>query len=329
MGSAPLNSRLQLLLSKQNPDGGWGHYAGQTSWLEPTIYGAFALWGEQRAAADRALALVRRWQRPDGAFRPCLAIDEPHWATSLALMAMQSEARGAGQSSPSKDEAQARAAMWLLGIKGAEGGWLNSLLKRFVTMPAEQNEELHGWPWRPGTSSWIEPTAHALVALKRAGVAAQGRIVMGEQMILERRCEDLGWNYGNRRVYGVAVPSYPETTALALLGLQGRREAGASRERARRFWNGGPRGMGRAWLGIAMQSHGWMPGVDFDEALPLGGDLTLTALEAVALQPAAVRRHFSISLTGSSTSSLTGSSTTSPAGSSTSWMTDSLAGGRP
>src|SRR2546423_1157271 len=83
-----------------------------------------------------------------------------------------------------------------------------------------------GWGFFPGKQSWLEPTAHALVALKkvakaRVNVVVQNRIAMGEKMILERRCSDGGWNYGNRKVLGTDLPSYPETTALALLGLSG------------------------------------------------------------------------------------------------------------
>jgi hypothetical protein len=47
------------------------------------------------------------------------------------------------------------------------------------------------------------------------------RLNLGERMMLQRRAVDGGWNYGNRLVLGHELPSYPETTALALLGLMG------------------------------------------------------------------------------------------------------------
>ena len=31
-----------------------------------------------------------------------------------------------------------------------------------------RNLSLKGWPWKEGTSSWVEPTAHTLIALKKA-----------------------------------------------------------------------------------------------------------------------------------------------------------------
>ena len=40
--------RLDALRKAQNPDGGWGYFAGKESWLEPTAYAAMALLGSRR-----------------------------------------------------------------------------------------------------------------------------------------------------------------------------------------------------------------------------------------------------------------------------------------
>jgi hypothetical protein len=281
---ASLDLRLRHLLTQQNQDGGWGHYPGQSSWLEPTIYGVFALWEQHRKEAERGLETVMRWQHPEGGFRTSAGMDEVGWGTALVAMAQQSAGR--------RDAGYQRAVEWLIRTEGAEGGVVSSILKRFIKMPAEQNEELHGWPWRPGSSSWVEPTSFALLALKRHG--GHPRVRVAEEMILDRRCQDGGWNYGNRRVYEVVLPSYPETTAVALLGLQGRKEAVVSLGKARQFWQAGTHGIGRAWLAIALEAHGALEAGSWkmEEQLPLGGSLSLTALEAVALQPLAVQKHF-------------------------------------
>src|SRR5579862_4502833 len=52
-----LGSRLDTLRRTQNPDGGWGYFPGKQSWLEPTVYAAFALAGEP--GADRAWTLLK------------------------------------------------------------------------------------------------------------------------------------------------------------------------------------------------------------------------------------------------------------------------------
>jgi hypothetical protein len=127
----------------------------------------------------------------------------------------------------------------------------------------ELDPSFKAWPWLPGCSSWIEPTAHALVALKKVSKAlpearVEDRIRMGEKMILERRCSDGGWNYGNRKVLGTDLPSYPETTALALLGLSGNRalDLSAPLSLAQRQWRETHSPLAQAWLAISLRSHG-------------------------------------------------------------------------
>src|SRR5205823_5851488 len=130
--------------------------------------------------------------------------------------------------------------------------------------------------------------AHALVALKkvakaRVNVVVQNRIAMGEKMILERRCSDGGWNYGNRKVLGTDLPSYPETTALALLGLSGNPalDLSAPLAVALRQWKGTPSPLARAWLSISLRSHNLpIPAV---EPRPFTSpDTMLAALEIIA-----------------------------------------------
>jgi hypothetical protein len=58
-------------------------------------------------------------------------------------------------------------------------------------------------------------------------------------MLEDRQCDDGGWNYGNAVVLGDRLPSYGQTTAVALLALQGDprmatdRGVGALRTRSR------------------------------------------------------------------------------------------------
>ena len=55
---------------------------------------------------------------------------------------------------------------------------------------------------------------------------------MGEAQLMDVRSRDGGWNYGSPAALGVDLPSYPETTALALVGLQGRGDLGKAFELA-------------------------------------------------------------------------------------------------
>src|SRR5690242_15176356 len=104
---------IELLLSKQNPDGGWPHSRG-VSWTEPTVYAILALLASgEREASARGLAWMRARQRPDGGWPPQAGFDESTWVTALAAL-LPRELLGAA--------AHGRAVDWLAGIEGEETG---------------------------------------------------------------------------------------------------------------------------------------------------------------------------------------------------------------
>ncbi len=272
--------RVDALTAAQNADGGWGYFPGKRSWLEPTVYGLLALHEQmEQPHWKRGWELVRSWQLPDGSWRPNEQVQEPHWATALAITLHCARRQF--------DDKLVRGVEWLLEQRGDESSNLARFLGIFFTNHVGHDRKFAGFPWLPGTSSWIEPTSHALVALKRAAPhitnsTLRSRVTLAEGMILRRRCADGGWNYGNRAALGVNLPSYPETTALALLGLQSCGEADLSQDliRARQLWSQCDARLGRSWLAISLRNFG----VDLPEDdRPLAkNDLLATALEAIA-----------------------------------------------
>src|SRR4051794_30334634 len=82
-----LTPRIEALRSTQNPDGGWGYFPGKQSWLEPTAYALIALHGDPASAEnfERGWKLMRSWQLPDGSWKPCAMVNEPHWTTALCV----------------------------------------------------------------------------------------------------------------------------------------------------------------------------------------------------------------------------------------------------
>ena len=101
---------------------------------------------------------------------------------------------------------------------------------------------------------------------------------MGEAQLLDVRCRDGGWNYGSRAALGVDLPSYPETTALALLGLQGRMWNRQNRLSSRgRMANETASPMARAWLAVALRLHGVEPPPSI---ATVKADILITAIEA-------------------------------------------------
>jgi len=218
----PARSRLPGL---QNADGGWGVLPEGPSATEPTALAAMALRDAEDPVAARSGARGLDWleerQRSDGAWPASDQVPMGSWMTSLAVLALADSRR---------DRARAvKGAGWLLDQEGRPVSLVTRLF--FFIFPRynviDLDLELKGWPWYENTFGWVEPTACALIALKKLRgqlpePSARSRIEEGERLILDRVCEGGGWNYGNSRVYDEELWPYPDTTALALLALQDR-----------------------------------------------------------------------------------------------------------
>lgn len=275
--------RLDLLRRSQNRDGGWGYSSGKQSWLEPTCYALLALHKDDasRQAWERGWRLVKSWQRADGSWRAAAAVETPGWAGALAVTL--------GAVAGDTGDWWRRGVDWLLGARGNEGRWISLLLQRIRTPVVEFDRRFQGWSWTPDSASWVEPTAHSLVALKKAArvipdARLSTRIDEGERMVVDRRSKDGGWNYGNRRVLAVDLPSYPETTALALLGLQGTRlvDTAPAVAVAEGWLKRTDSRLARAWLRVALRNYQRaQPEPDLP---PAGDDLLLAALDAMGCE---------------------------------------------
>lgn len=284
-----LKVRLEALRKVQNRDGGWGYFAGKESWLEPTAYAALALLGEP--ASDRAWKLLSSWQLPDGSWKPSEKVGISSWGTSLCVTLAMARNDWGGEAR--------QGVAWLLGSSGAESRWVNILAAKIGLLTAEHDLSLKAWPWKPDTSGWVEPTAHALVALKRVSTKwpsseLNGRVRMGEAELMEVRSRDGGWNYGSPAALGVDLPAYPETTALALLGLQEKKDLGSAFDLAWKMMHETPSPLARAWLVAAMRLHEMTPP---DLTGDPSGDIMITAVEALA----AADGNWKLMRTGAST----------------------------
>ena len=214
---------IQDLGAWQNQDGGWPYHPGGPSWTEPAAYALLALSAHGSAVepVERALGWLRAAQRPDGGWAPTPAVAQSTWVSAVVVLlgpAILGEA------------SYRRGVSWLLDQTGEE----TSFLTRFRTFmsgnqtPPEQRSP--GWPWFPGASAWVTPTALSMLALGKAlrldpssGMhrRLQGRLQMGASFLLRHACGDGGWNYGAPRALGFEAHSYPETTGIALLALHG------------------------------------------------------------------------------------------------------------
>ncbi len=210
---------FHYLQKVQNADGGWGYYAGKMSFSEPTSFAILALGNSELYGVNtqKGLAWLTSQQLKDGGWKVSSNDDEASWVTSLAVIVTTAH----GRQKTSHD----------LGIS-----WLLSTHGHLLSgeKGLRLNTKARGWPWLEGNSSWVEPTAYALIALKLAmriplsppllkgdlgGVSR--RIQDAEALLFDTMCEGGGWNYGNNRVLGVNLRPYLSTTALTLVALQG------------------------------------------------------------------------------------------------------------
>jgi squalene-hopene cyclase-like protein len=222
-----LDEAARLLVQSQNPDGGWGSTAGKQSNTESTSLGFMAVCSLTGSGEAAAIQKAEQWliqgQNADGSWSFAPGAKTPSWSTALATIAL----------SESKDHSDrlVKAGNWILSQEGSKPGILAKLILAlsFQKKVVHLNDDLIGWSWSPGSFSWVEPTSYFLLALKKiktllSAKAVQERIDQAELMIYDRMCEGGGWNYGNSAVYGDPLWPYPDTTAVALIALQDRRE---------------------------------------------------------------------------------------------------------
>ena len=248
---------IELLLEKQNRDGGWPYVRG-ASWTEPTAYATLALLdAEQVESAGRGLRWIRAMQRRDGGWPPQAGVDQSSWVTA-AVALLPPRQLGV--------QAHGRAIRWLLATAGEESSLIYRLRQRLLGVSISRDEDYPGWPWLPGTAAWVGPTSLAILALEkqfaRTPLAAlRERIESGRRFLINRACVEGGWNHGSQQALGYDSRPYPETTGIALAALRGERSPVIDRgiEAASQFLAECRSADALNWLRLGLAAHGRMP----------------------------------------------------------------------
>jgi len=148
-----------------------------------------------------------------GAWGAMPGVDLPNaFHTALALLALRRCQHAAVQG------AADRAFVFLSQLRGRESHWLWQWKFRLFDRQVRFDPLKSGWPWVPGTVSWVAPTALAMLAFQ-AWRRPSARLSAGAGMLLDRACPKGGWNAGNSIAFGVELDPHPDFTAMALLAL--------------------------------------------------------------------------------------------------------------
>jgi hypothetical protein len=208
------------LMGRQLPCGAWAAVLSSAQpALESTCYSVLALGSQAPEARRHAQAFLLRTQNPNGSW-PIFAGDDQDgsWLTSLVAITLQVVV--------SAIPARLKGVRWLLRSAGRESNWFWRWKFRTADRHVQFDPEKFGWPWFPGTVSWVVPTAFALLALNQVPCSYHGfdlvpfRRDRAIAMLVDRACPTGGWNAGNGVVYGAALRPHPDDTAIALLALR-------------------------------------------------------------------------------------------------------------
>jgi hypothetical protein len=259
------------LREAQNTDGGFGPRAGMPSEPEPTALATIAL----DDAGGRAW--LAEHQVTDGSipFDADTVVNDS--ATAFAAIAFDA------------GEGRERALDHLEATPAQLAG---------STSDAPHDASFHGWAWTEGTFGWVDPTSRAVLALRlfRPGSTA---IDDGIGVLRDRETAGGGWNYGNSVAFGDDLRPYAQTTAAAMVALQGADPELVARgiSALRRLWREERDGGLSVALGTAaFRLHGDEDAAASEravfesfEATAFMGDVVSLAWSAIATGPALTR----------------------------------------
>jgi hypothetical protein len=190
---------------------------------------------------------------------------------------------------PSSPASASLAALALEG-RGALAALAFVLTQRMRVLPGAPPPDDHlGWGWASDPDdarTFVEPTARALAALKARTPENANARAEAVRALRALQCADGGWNYGTASVNAVDLRGYAQTTAIALVGLQGEGASFVARGMVflRRAFRGEPGGLTAAQSLLAFRIHG----VDAEFAPALETLESIAGRESFLERPAAI-----------------------------------------
>jgi hypothetical protein len=216
-------------LSKQAPEGWWPYLPGREPSTEATAWCAIACRNKLDSAA-KSLEYLVSIQNKDGGWSTRAGTEPSDWTTGLAMLAAQVLQNSLAAKQEKYSELISRSkktvsdsAIYLLRTRA---DFITEFTRiAMLILQGPDFDYPRGWAWTPNTFNWIEPTSHAILAIKMSPLSAdkpyQLAIKEANEYYLEKACRSGGWNYGVPVSVGAQLPSQPVPTAWALLALHG------------------------------------------------------------------------------------------------------------
>ena len=283
----------------QNADGGWPYAPAGPSWTEPTVLALLAQIAQGNtlsSSVQRGVRWLEKLQGTDGGWWPQPSVPQSTWVSALVAL-MPENLIGS--------ERKQATLNWLLQQTGQETTALYRMRQWLIGNSDTAKNTGDGWPWYPGASAWITPTAFTVLALQkyRAGnaqintveAALTYRIAEGQRFLLSHACASGGWNHGGAHALGFQADAYPETTGIALLALRDTESPikRAGLRAAEQFLSSNRSAEGDAWLVLGLQANGRETGsIALRKAEPR--TVTDLALLTLASQAQAGREVFGV-----------------------------------
>lgn len=203
---------LSYLTQYQNQDGGWGYSSEGSSILEATAAVLLAIRSCQSCSEHhrQGLTWLRNAQNDDGGWGISIEDTGSGWQSAWAILALSSSA----------DPALEEGVRWLQTVETAADNTDEEDLARMIDL-FSFDPRTKAWPWRPGESSWVEPTALSLLALGSVNALANSaqRVADALHYLEDRRCQGGGWNVGNPAMFSKPLVALIHPSSWVIISL--------------------------------------------------------------------------------------------------------------
>jgi hypothetical protein len=154
-----ISSLETLLIRRRLEPCGWPFFRSEQASVEATCLAILAVGATVHGSGVSESRFLMNCQLSDGSWPSFLGDTEGTWTTGLAISTLIS----LNAMSSSSD----RALNWLVRERGKEGDWFWRWKFKITDREVRFNPDKYGWPWSPGTASWVIPSAFSLVAVKQ------------------------------------------------------------------------------------------------------------------------------------------------------------------